>query len=54
MVAAERLEEELEAERRGNAAYEEYRATGRLKNGRRFSAPSKPYVPPEMSGGRSI
>jgi transposase len=52
VIAAERLEEELEAERRGNAAYEEYRANGRMKNGRRFGAPPKPYVPPELPEGK--
>jgi hypothetical protein len=52
LIAAERLEAELEAERRGNAAYEEYRATGRMKNGRRFGAPPKPYVPPAVPEGK--
>lgn len=52
VIAAERLEEELEAERCGNAAYEEYRANGRMKNGRRFGAPPKPYVPPEVPEGK--
>ncbi len=46
-----RLEDELEAERRGNQAYEEYRAHGRMKNGRRLGHPPKPYVPPDSPPG---
>jgi hypothetical protein len=45
--AGVRLEDELEAERRGNKAYEEYRVHGRMKNGRRLGAPPKPYEPPD-------
>jgi hypothetical protein len=52
LLAVERLEDELDAERRGNEAYEEYRAQGRMKNGRRFGGPPKPYQPPEVPGGR--
>jgi hypothetical protein len=52
VIAAERLDDELEAERRGHAAYEEYRANGRMKNGRRFGAPPKPDAPPEMPEGK--
>jgi transposase len=48
LLAAERLEEDLDAERRGNEAYEEYRAHGRMKDGRRFGGPPKPYSPPEV------
>jgi hypothetical protein len=33
-----RLEDKLDAERRGNTAYEEYRADGRMKDGRRLAA----------------
>ena len=51
-LAALRLEAELDAERAGNAAYEEYRAQGRMKNGRRFGGPPKPYQPPEVPGGQ--
>jgi hypothetical protein len=36
--SARRPEDELAAERRGNQAYEEYRAHGRMKNGRRLGA----------------
>ena len=49
--AGRRLEDELAAERRGNAAYEHYRATGRDKLGRRFSTPPKPYQPPASPQG---
>ena len=49
--AGVRLEDELEAERRGNKAYEEYRAHGRMKNGRRLGAPPKPYEPPDSPPG---
>jgi transposase len=49
--AGQRLEDELAAERRGNEAYERYRATGRMKNGRRFGTPPKPYEPPAFTRG---
>jgi hypothetical protein len=49
--AGRRLEDELAAERRGNDAYERYRATGRDKQGRRFSTPPKPYQPPASPQG---
>jgi hypothetical protein len=52
LLAAERLEDELDAEHRGNRAYEEYRATGRMKNGRRFGSPPKPYTPPDVPEGK--
>jgi len=52
VLAAERLEADLGAERRGNQAYEEYRAGGRMKDGRRFGGPPKPYTPPEVPGGK--
>lgn len=47
-----RLEEELEADRRANERYEAYRAQGRMKDGRRFGAPPKPYVPPALPEGK--
>ena len=50
--AKRRLEEELATEVRANAAYEAYRATGRMKNGRRFGSPPKPYTPPEQPAGK--
>jgi transposase len=49
--AAARLEDELDAERRGNRAYEQYRANGRMKDGRRFGGPPKPYVSPDSPPG---
>ncbi len=50
--SARRLEEELEVEHQANAAYEAYRARGVMKNGRRFGAPPKPYLPPELPAGK--
>ena len=50
--AKRRLEEELWTEVRANHAYEHYRAHGRMKNGRRFGAPPKPYTPPARPEGR--
>ena len=41
----------LDAERRGNEAYGEYRAHGRMKNGRRLGHPPKPYMPPDSPPG---
>jgi hypothetical protein len=52
LLAAERLEDDLEAERRGNEAYERYRVDGRTKDGRRLPSPPKPYVPLEVPGGK--
>jgi transposase len=53
--ARRRLQEELWSEIRGNAAYERYRAGGRMRDGRplstRHSNP-KPYTPPEIPEGR--
>jgi transposase len=50
--AAQRLADELAAEQRGNEAYEHYRVTGRMKNGRRFGSPPKPYQPPATPEGK--
>jgi hypothetical protein len=50
--AKRRLEEELWTEQRANKAYENYRASGRMKNGRRFGTPPKPYTPPEIPSGK--
>jgi transposase len=52
LEAKQRLEEELAYERRGNEAYEAYRARGVMKNGRRFGSPPKPYTPPETPAGK--
>src|SRR4051794_8886189 len=50
--AKRRLEEELWTEVRANQAYEAYRARGRMKDGRRFGGPPKPYTPPATPEGR--
>jgi transposase len=50
--AKRRLEEELAVECAANAAYEDYRAHGRQKNGRRLGAPPKPYTPPDTPTGK--
>jgi hypothetical protein len=52
VLAAERLEADLAAERAGNEAYEHYRATGRDTQGRRLSRPPNPYAPPEVPDGK--
>src|SRR3954454_23670275 len=49
--AKRRLEEELWTECRANAAYEAYRARGRMKDGRRFGRPADPYQPPATPTG---
>ena len=52
LLAAGRLEVDLGVERRANEAYEAYRARGRMKDGRRFGGPPKPYTPPEVPAGK--
>jgi transposase len=47
-----RLDEELWTECQANAAHEAYRAQGRLKNGRRFGSPPKPYQPRSTPEGQ--
>jgi hypothetical protein len=49
--AKRRLEEELWTECEANAAYEAYRARGRMKDGRRFGRPPDPYQPPATPAG---
>src|SRR3954451_11410777 len=49
--AKRRLEEELFTECQANAAYEAYRARGRMKDGRRFGKPPDPYQPPATPPG---
>src|SRR3954447_17234984 len=49
--AKRRLEEELWTECQANAAYERYRARGRMKDGRRFGRPPDPYRPPDRPAG---
>jgi transposase len=51
LEAGRRLVDELAAERRGNDAYEHYRATGRASDGRRFGKPPKPHEPPATPQG---
>jgi len=46
-----RLEEELWTECQANAAYEAYRARGRMKDGRRFSRPPDAFQPPATPTG---
>jgi transposase len=51
--AGRRLEEDLEAKRHGNTAYEHYRATATDSLGRRLSRyRPKPYQPPETPDGK--
>jgi len=50
--AKRRLDEELWTEVRANQAYEDYRARGRMKDGRRFGRPPDPYRPPDTPEGR--
>ena len=52
VLALERLEAELAAERAGNEAYEEYRQQGRMRDGRRFGRPPDPHQPPEVPEGK--
>ena len=49
--AKRRFEEELWTECEANAAYEAYRARGRMKDGRRFGRPPDPYQPPGTPAG---
>ena len=49
--ALRQLEEQLDAERQANEAYELYRARGRMRDGRRFGAPPNPYEPPQRPAG---
>ena len=50
--AKRRLEQDLEVECRANKAYEDYRARGVMKNGRRLGAPPKPHTPPAIPEGK--
>jgi transposase len=52
LLAADRLEDDLGAERAGNEAYEAYRRQGRTRDGRRLPSPPKPYLPPPMPAGK--
>jgi Transposase DDE domain/Transposase domain (DUF772) len=50
-LAAGWLEDELDAERRGNSAYEAMREQRRLHDKRRLGGPNKPYTPPPIPAG---
>jgi hypothetical protein len=52
LLAAERLEAELDTERRANEAYEHYRATARDRLGRRPGGRVDPHRPPELPAGK--
>jgi transposase len=52
LLAADRLEAELEVERRANEAYEHYRATARDRLGRRVAGRPEPHRPPELPAGK--
>jgi transposase len=50
--AKRQLDEQLAAERRASAAYENFRAHGRMKDGRRLGARPTPYSPPQQPSGQ--
>ena len=50
--AKRRLEEDHQVECRANAAYEAYRARGRMKDGRRFGRPPDPFQAPPAPAGK--
>jgi transposase len=52
LLAAERLEQELDAENRGNTAYEEFRERRRQAGGHRVGGPAKPHTPPPVPEGK--
>jgi hypothetical protein len=52
LLAAERLEAELDTERRANEAYEHNRATARDRLGRRPGGRPDPYRPPQLPAGK--
>jgi hypothetical protein len=51
LLAAERLEDERDAQLAANRAYEQYRAGGRDKTGRRFGRGPNPWVAPDLPDG---
>ena len=51
LLAAQRLESDLDVQRRANEAYEHYRATARDRLGRRPGGRSQAYRPPELPAG---
>jgi transposase len=52
LLAAERLEDELDVELRANEAYEHYRATARDRLGRRPGGRAEPHRPPDVPAGK--
>ena len=52
LLAAERLEDDLDVERRANQAYQAYREQGRMRDGRRFGRPPNPHQPPALPAGK--
>ena len=52
VLAAERLEVDLAAERRANEAYEQFKQRRRAAGGIRVGGPPKPYQPPEVPAGK--
>jgi transposase len=52
LLTAQRLEAELDTERRANEAYEHYRATARDRLGRRVAGRTEPYRPPAAPAGK--
>jgi transposase len=52
LLVAERLEADLDTERRANEAYEHYRATARDRLGRRPGGRAEPFQPPEVPAGK--
>jgi transposase len=52
LLAAQRLQADLDVERRANEAYERYRATARDRLGRRPGGRAQPHRPPEVPPGK--
>jgi transposase len=52
LLTAERLEDELATECRGNEAYEQFRERRREVGGHRVGGPPKPYQPPQVPTGK--
>jgi transposase len=52
LEAERRLAQDLSVAHQANQAYEDYRARGVMKDGRRFGGPPKPYVPPAEPEGK--
>jgi transposase len=52
LLSAERLESDLDVERRANEAYQHYRATARDRLGRRPGGRAEPFRPPEVPAGK--